>query len=225
MKRAGVRAIRSAVWAAVLAGTLAGCVPLVVGGGMATTALSVADRRTTGTQVEDQGIELRAQDRIALAMGDRSRTSVTSYNRKVLITGEVRNAQDKEEISRIVREVNNVDQVFNEVEVVPFMSSISQRSKDTMLTGQVKASLLNAKDLQGSAVKVVTELNVVYLMGIVTERESRRAAEIARGVNDVRKVVRLFEVTTEDALANYMPNNAPVTRDGTEQDVPPTSYR
>ncbi|MEG2049999.1 MAG: BON domain-containing protein, partial [Comamonas sp.] len=92
-------------------------------------------------------------------------------------------------------------------------SSLSQRSKDTMLTSQVKGSIINARDLQASAIKVVTEMNVVYLLGIVTEREAKRAAEIARGVNDVRKVVRVFELTTEDALANYMPGNAPVTRD------------
>lgn len=214
MKRMGSRLACAAVAVAALAGALSGCVPLVVGGGMATAALSAADRRTTGTQVEDQGIELRAQDRIRQSpLNERARVVITSFNRKVLITGEVRNAQDKQEAERIVREVNNVDGVYNELEVTPFLSSIGQRSKDTMLTSQVKGSLINARDLQASAIKVVTEMNVVYLLGIVTERESKRAAEIARGVNDVRKVVRVFELTTEDALANYMPGNAPVTRD------------
>jgi len=214
MKRMGSRWACAALVAATMVGTLSGCVPLVVGGGMATAALSAADRRTTGTQVEDQGIELRAQDRIRQALGDKVRTNVTSFNRKVLVTGEAATAQDKQEIERIVRDVNSVDGVFNEVEVMPFTSSLSQRSKDTLITGQVKASLLNAKDIQASAIKVVTELNVVYLLGIVTERESRRAAEIARGINDVRKVVRLFEITSDDALANYMPGSGPVTRDG-----------
>jgi osmotically-inducible protein OsmY len=82
-----------------------------------------------------------------------------------------------------------------------------------MLTGQVKASLVNAKDISSSAIKVVTENNVVYLMGIVTPRESKRAAEIARGVNDVSKVVRLFEVISEDELAAMTPKAAPVTED------------
>lgn len=214
MKRMGSRWITTALAAAAVTGALSGCVPLVVGGGMATAALSAADRRTTGTQVEDEGIELRALDRIRQAgLGDKVRINVTSFNRKALITGEATSDQAKQEVERLVRDTNNVRGVYNEVEVTPFISSLTQRSKDTMLTAQVKASLLNAKDIQASAIKVVTEMHVVYLMGIVTERESKRAAEIARGVNDVRKVVRLFEVTTEDALANYMPGTAPVTRD------------
>lgn len=214
MKRMGSRWITTALAAAAVTGALSGCVPLVVGGGMATAALSAADRRTTGTQVEDEGIELRAQDRIRQAgLGDKVRINVTSFNRKALITGEATTDQAKQEVERLVRDTNNVRGVYNEVEVTPFISSLTQRSKDTMLTAQVKGSLLNAKDIQASAIKVVTEMHVVYLMGIVTERESKRAAEIARGVNDVRKVVRLFEVTTEDALANYMPGTAPVTRD------------
>ena len=218
MKRMGSRWISVALVAAAITGTLSGCVPLVVGGAMATGALSAADRRTTGTQVEDEGIELRAQDRIRQSnLGDKVRINVTSFNRKALITGEATSDQAKQEVERIVRDTNNVHGVYNEIEVSPFISSLAQRSKDTLITGQVKASLLNAKDIQASAIKVVTELKVVYLMGIVTERESKRAAEIARGVNDVRKVVRLFEVTTEDALANYMPGTAPVTRDPTAE--------
>ena len=214
MKRMGSRLACAALAAAALTAGLSGCVPLVVGGAMATGALSAADRRTTGTQVEDQGIELRAQDRIRQSpLNERARITITSFNRKVLIAGEVRNEQDKQEAGRIVREVNNVDGIYNELEVTPFSSSLGQRSKDTMLTSQVKGSIINARDLQASAIKVVTEMNVVYLLGIVTEREAKRAAEIARGVNDVRKVVRVFELTTEDALANYMPGNAPVTRD------------
>lgn len=214
MKRTGSRWISVVVAAAAVTGALSGCVPLVVGGGMATAALSAADRRTTGTQVEDEGIELRAQDRIRQSgLGDKVRINVTSFNRKALLTGEATSDQAKQEVERLVRDTNNVRGVYNEIEVSPFISSLTQRSKDTLITGQVKASLLNAKDIQASAIKVVTEMHVVYLMGIVTERESKRAAEIARGVNDVRKVVRLFEVTTEDALANYMPGTAPVTRD------------
>lgn len=213
MKRMRSRLVCAALAVAAVTGTLSGCVPLVVGGAMATGALSAADRRTTGTQVEDEGIELRAQDRVRQsAIADKVRINVTSFNRKALVTGEVSTDQLKQEVERIVRETSNVQGVYNEVQISPFISSISQRSKDTMITGQVKASLLNAKDLQASAIKVVTEMNVVYLMGIVTEREAKRAAEVARGINDVRKVVRLFEITTEDALATYMPN-APVTRD------------
>lgn len=214
MKRMGSRLACAALVVAAVTGSLSACVPLVVGGGMTTAALSAADRRTTGTQVEDEGIELRAQDRIRQSpVNEKVRINITSFNRKVLITGEATSDQAKQEVDRIVRDTNNVGTVFNEVEVTPFISSIGQRSKDTLITGQVKASLLNANDLQASAIKVVTEMHVVYLMGIVTERESRRAAEIARGINDVRKVVRLFEVVSEDALANYMPKAAPVSQD------------
>lgn len=215
MKRTGSsRWVCMALATAGMVGALSGCVPLVVGGGMATAALSAADRRTTGAQVEDQGIELRASDRIRQSpLGDQVRVNTTSYNRKVLISGEARTEKDKQEVERLVREVNNVEGVFNELEMLPFTSSLTQRGKDSIITTQVKASLLDSKDLQASAIKVVTENKVVYLLGIVTERESKRAAEVARGINDVRKVVRLFEITTEDALANYMPGTAPVTRD------------
>ena len=197
---------------AALGGALSGCVALV-GGGAAVAGMSAVDRRTTGTQVEDQGIELRAGNRIGEVMGDKARASVTSYNRVVLLTGQAGNATDKATIEKLVREQTTVRQVYNEIEVAPFTATLGQRSQDSLITTKVKASLVNAKDISSSAIKVVTENNVVYLMGIVTPRESKRAAEIARGVNDVTKVVRLFEVISEDELANMNPQAAPVTED------------
>jgi osmotically-inducible protein OsmY len=197
---------------AALGGALSGCVALV-GGGAAVAGMSAVDRRSTGTQVEDQGIELRAGNRIGEVMGDKAKASVTSYNRMVLLTGQAGNATDKASIEKLVREQSTVRQVYNEIEVAPFTATLGQRSQDTMITTKVKASLVNAKDISSSAIKVVTENNVVYLMGIVTPRESKRAAEIARGVNDVTKVVRLFEVITEDELAAMTPKSAPVTDD------------
>lgn len=205
----------AALLAAVLGGALSGCVALV-GGGAAMAGMSAIDRRTTGTQVEDQGIELRSGNRIAETMGDKARVEVTSYNRQVLLTGQAGNATDKQTIERLVREQPTVRNVYNEIEVAPFTATLGQRSKDTMITGQVKASLVNAKDISASAIKVVTENNVVYLMGIVTPREAKRAAEIARGVNDVSKVVRLFEVVSEEELASMQPKSAPVTQDGSD---------
>lgn len=205
----------AALLAAVLGGALSGCVALV-GGGAAMAGMSAIDRRTTGTQVEDQGIELRSGNRIAETMGDKARVEVTSYNRQVLLTGQAGNATDKQTIERLVREQPTVRNVYNEIEVAPFTATLGQRSKDTMITGQVKASLVNAKDISASAIKVVTENNVVYLMGIVTPREAKRAAEIARGVNDVSKVVRLFEVVSEDELAAMQPKSAPVSQDGSD---------
>ena len=202
---------------AALGGALSGCVALV-GGGAAVAGMSAVDRRTTGTQVEDQGIELRAGNRIGEVMGDKARASVTSYNRMVLLTGQAGNATDKATIEKLVREQATVRQVYNEIEVAPFTATLGQRSQDSLITTKVKASLVNAKDISSSAIKVVTENNVVYLMGIVTPRESKRAAEIARGVNDVTKVVRLFEVITEEELAAMTPKPAPVTDDKASSD-------
>ena len=198
--------------AIVLGSALGGCVALV-GGGAAVAGMSALDRRTTGTQVEDEGIELRAGNRIGEVIGDKARVSVTSYNRIVLLTGQAGNDTDKQSIEKLVREQVQVRNVFNESEVAPFTATLSQRSNDTVTTGQVKASLVQAKDISSSSIKVVTENNVVYLMGIVTARESTRAAEIARGINGVTKVVRLFEIISEDDLAAMRPASAPEIKD------------
>lgn len=198
--------------AIVMGSALGGCVALV-GGGAAVAGMSVLDRRTTGTQVEDEGIELRAGNRIGEVMGEKARVSVTSYNRIVLLTGQAGNDTDKQTIEKLVREQAQVRNVFNEIEVAPFTATLSQRSKDTVTTGQVKASLVQAQDISSSSIKVVTENNVVYLMGIVTTRESTRAAEIARGINGVTKVVRLFEIISEEDLAGMKPVSAPEIKD------------
>ncbi|MEN9463598.1 MAG: hypothetical protein RLZZ355_1528 [Pseudomonadota bacterium] len=164
-----------------------------MGGMMAT------DRRTTGTQVEDEGIELRAVNRIRETLGDRAHVNVTSFNRQVLLTGEVPTAQDRATVDQIVAGVNNVRSVVNDLAVMP-STSLGQRSNDVLITGKVRASFVDAKDVFASAYKVVTERNVVYLMGLVTPREATRATEIARGVGGVSKVVRVFEMITEDDL-------------------------
>ena len=205
------------VAAGMLAGSLSACVPLLVGGGAVTTALVASDRRTSGMYLEDERIEQSAAAQLREKLTNGARASVTSFNRLALITGEVRTAAEKAEIERIVAGVENVRTVVNELEVVPFISSITQRTKDTFITSKVKASIIDAKDLQANTIKVVTEMNVVYLMGIVTPREAKRAAEIARGVNDVRKVVRVFESITEEELANYKTRQAPVEQDPAAQ--------
>lgn len=207
------RAAGMVIAGSLLAGSLAGCVPLVVGSSAVTTALVASDRRTSGMYLEDERIEQSAAAKLRENLANGSRASVTSFNRLALITGEVRTAAEKEAVERLVRSVENVRTVVNELEVVPFISSITQRTKDTFITSKVKASIIDAKDLQANTIKVVTEMNVVYLMGIVTPRESKRAAEIARGVNDVRKVVRVFESISEDELASYNARPAPVEQD------------
>lgn len=217
MKEQWRRTGLAVVAASMLAGSLTACVPLLVGGGAVTTALVVSDRRTSGMYLEDERIEQKSAALLRDVLKNGQRVSVTSFNRLALVTGEVRTAAEKEQMGQIVASVENVRNVINELEVVPFVSSITQRSKDTFITSKVKASLLDAKDLQVNTIKVVTEMNVVYLMGLVTPRESKRAAEIARGVNDVRKVVRVFESISEAELANYQPKSAPVTQDPAAQ--------
>lgn len=214
------RAVCSSLAVVLLGGALSACVPLVVGGGMVAGTLVAVDRRTAGTQVEDESIEVKAASRIRETLGDKARINVTSYNRQVLLTGEVGNETDKQTLGRLVESVDNVRAVVNEAVVAPFTATLSQRSGDTFITGKVRASLMDAKDIQASAIKVTTENKVVYLMGIVTPREAKRAAEIARGVNDVVKVVRVFEVVSEDDLARYQPKQAPVTTDSSPPVAP-----
>ena len=208
-----IRTLGAVLAAATLIGSLAACVPLVVGGGAVVGTLVAVDRRTAGTQVEDEGIELRSVNRIREALGERAHVNVTSYNRQVLLTGEVPTAADSQKVEQIVLAVENVRSVVNDLGVMA-SSSLSQRSKDTFITGKVRASLVDAKDLTASAFKVVTERNVVYLMGRVTPREAKRSAEIARGVDGVHKVVRVFELVTEEELARGLPAQpAPVSQD------------
>ena len=212
MKHPMMRTLCSMLTAATLAGGLAACVPLVIGGGAVVGTMVAIDRRTTGTQVEDEGIELRSVNRIREALGERTHVNVTSYNRQVLLTGEVPTAADSQKVEQTVLAVENVRSVVNDLGVMA-NSSLSQRSKDSFITGKVRASLVDAKDLTASAFKVVTERNVVYLMGRVTPREAKRSAEIARGVDGVHKVVRVFEVISEEELSRMAPQPAPVSQD------------
>ena len=201
-----------AVCAAMLTATaLTACIPLVAGG-VASGALLAADRRTSGAQLEDEGIELRALNRIRTNIGERVHVNLTSYNRQVLLTGEVPSAQDKAAVEQIVAKVENVSGVVNDLEVAS-ASTLGQRSSDTLVTGRVKAALIDARDLQFNAFKVVTERGVVYLLGRVTQREADRATAVARSTTDVQKVVRVFEIISEAELARLQPApaKAPVT--------------
>jgi osmotically-inducible protein OsmY len=184
--------------AAILAATLSACVPLVLGGA-AVGAMVAVDRRTSGAQLEDESIELRAASRLRDAFGDRARISVTSYNRQVLLTGEVSNEQIKQQAEQLVSRVENVRSVVNEIAVLGG-ATLTQRSSDVLVTGKVKASLVDAKDLYVGAFKVVTERGTVYLMGRVTQREADRATAITRQVSGVQRVVRLFEIISDEEL-------------------------
>ena len=192
---------------ATLGGTLTACVPMVMGGAV-TGGLVATDRRTSGAQLEEEGIELRAASRIRDNLGERVHVNVTSYNRRVLITGEVPSAQDRQLVEQVVSRVDNVQWVVNELAVLG-KSTLTQRANDTLVDGKVKAGFVDAKDLFANAFKVVTERGIVYLMGRVTQREADRATEIARSTSGAQKVVRVFEIISEDELRNLLPQPAP----------------
>lgn len=190
--------ILAALSAASLAGALSACAPLVIGGA-AVGALVVVDRRTTGSVVEDERIELRSASLMRETFGDRAHVNINSYNRQALLTGEVPNEQARQQAEQIVSRVENVKGVVNELAVMG-ATSLAARSNDTLITGKVKASLVDASDLQATAFKVTTERGVVYLMGRVTQREADRATQITRTIGGVQRVVRIFEYIDEDEL-------------------------
>lgn len=195
------RQIQTVVYGAALLASLvslSACAPLIVGGAVMTGVMA-SDRRTTGTLVEDESIEIKVASAVRKEMGDRIHLNVTSFNRQVLLTGEVRTAADKERAEKLAQSQENVTSVVNDLAVMP-VSSLTQRSKDTVITGQVKAAFVDAKDMQVNAIKVVTERGIVYLMGRVTSREAKRATDIARGIGGVTKVVRVFEEISEQEL-------------------------
>ena len=187
--------------------SLSGCFPLMVGGAFVGTGLVATDRRTSGSLVEDEGIELRAASRIRENLGERVHVNVTSYNRQVLLTGEVPNLQDKQLIEKIVAGVDNVRNIVNELEVMG-NTTLTQRSSDTLVTGRAKAALVDAKDLFASAFKLTTERGTVYVMGRVTAREAKRATDIISGVSGVGRVVRILEIISEEELARTLPQPA-----------------
>jgi len=178
--------------------SLGACAPLMVGG-MVGGAMVASDRRTSGIQLEDEGIELRSANRIREMLGSRVHINVTSYNRQVLLTGEVPAQKDKDYANQLVSQVDNVRSVVNELVIAP-TSSIADRSMDTLISGKVKASMVDSKDIFANAFKVVTERGIVYLMGRVTPREAQRATDITRGIGGVAKVVRVFEDISEEEL-------------------------
>ncbi|CAN5158710.1 BON domain-containing protein [soil metagenome] len=203
MNHGTMKRLACAIGAAVLlTGALSACVgPLIVGGAMVGGSLVATDRRTSGAQLDDEAIELRAANQIRSNLGTRVRVSVTSYNRQVLLTGEVPNLQDKQRVEQVVNAVDSVASVVNELAVLN-SPSLMDRSSDALLTGRIKAMLLDTRDLQSNAFKVVTERNISYLMGRVTQREADRATEVVRATPGVQKVVRIFEIITEQELKN-----------------------
>jgi osmotically-inducible protein OsmY len=207
---------------AALAGGLSACAPLIIGGA-AVGAIMTFDRRTSGAQLEDEGIELRGASRLREAMGS-AHVNITSYNRQVLLTGEVPNEQAKQTAEQVVSRVDNVKGVVNDLAVMA-NTTLAQRSSDTLITGKVKASLVDDSNLYVGAFKVVTERGVVYLMGRVTQREADRATQLARTIGGVQRVIRIFEIISDEELRRLVPqlNTAPRSTPAPVETAPPAS--
>lgn len=201
--RWGHRVAMAALLGASVVGGLAGCAAVVIGG-VVTAGMAATDRRTLGAQTEDQAIELRGASVVRELVGDRANVSVTAYNRAVLLTGEVPNEADRAAVAAAVGRVENVRSVLNEVAVMG-NSSLTARSSDTLITGRVRAAFVDDKELFANAFKVHTQRGVVYLMGRVTQREANRATEAARGISGVQRVVRVFELISEEDLKRMLP--------------------
>jgi osmotically-inducible protein OsmY len=180
--------------AACIAGSmlLTGCAPVIVAAGVGGAAMVATDRRTTGTQVDDETIELKVSNQANTQFGDRIHINVTSYNGVVLLTGEVPDQGIWASIGAIAKNTEKVNSVQNELVVAP-LANYTSRSNDAYITSKVKSRMLEANKFPPNAVKVVTERSVVYLMGIVTKDEGNAAGEIAASTSDVVRVVKIFE--------------------------------
>jgi osmotically-inducible protein OsmY len=187
--------------------SLQGCVPLMVGA-TAVGTMAAVDRRTLGTQTDDKSIEIKGEGRASKITGDKGRVAVTSYNRLVLLTGEVTDEKMKTEVEQQIATLPGVKSIENDLVVAP-VSSVNARSSDLLITSKVKASIIDTKDLYLSAFKIHTDRGIVYLMGRVTQREARLGAEVARNAaGNIKKVVKLFEYISEDDLLELQPKPA-----------------
>ena len=177
---------------------LQGCFP-VVATGVGMGAMMAADRRSSGSYVEDEGLEWKVQNRIAEKFGDRVHVNATSFNRNVLLSGEVPDDATRAEVDRIAASVPNVRAITNDLQVAG-IASLTSRSNDVVITSKVKARFVDAATFGAHHVKVVTEAGTVYLMGLVTREEADKATELARTTSGVRKVIRVFEyISPEEA--------------------------
>lgn len=182
---------------------LSACAPAMFGGVIG-TAMVASDRRSSGAQVDDESIEVRGASAMRENFGTKTHINITSYNRQVLLTGEVANDQQRTQAEQLVTKLPNVRSIVNELAVGP-ASTMGERSSDAVITARVKAAMVDSEDVFANVYKVVTERGTVYLMGRVTQREAQRATEVARSVGGVKRVVRVFEFLTEDELRAIQP--------------------
>lgn len=177
---------------------LQGCFPAVVAGA-AVGVMSMHDRRTTGTQTDDETTEWRARGRVPEQFKAQSRVNFTSYNRRLLITGEVPSEEAKAAIEAEARRIEGVREIYNELVIAP-ASTLRQRSNDSFIDSKVKARLVDSNQVSANHIKVVTERGATYLMGVVNEREAGVAVSVARTTAGVRKVVNILEVLPDDEI-------------------------
>jgi len=209
------RPLAMSVLCGAMLASLSGCVALVAGGAISGT-LAATDRRTLGAQTEDRAIEVKGGIKLNNVVGDAGHININSFNRRALLTGEVRDEAMKASAERELRGVEGVISVINELEVAG-PASYTSRSNDALITTKVKASLVDKKDISANSYQVVTERGAVYLQGRVTEREGQIGADVARGVSGVTKVVKVFEYITEEEWKSYQPapakgDNAPASQ-------------
>ncbi|WP_312435956.1 BON domain-containing protein [Janthinobacterium sp.] len=195
------RPLATALLCGAMLTSLTGCIELMVGGAVM-SGVAAADRRTLGAQTEDKAIAVKGEARMPAITGDVGHVNVTSFNRRVLLSGEVRDEAMKAAAEREVRTIDGVQSVYNEL-VIAGPASYTSRSNDALITTKVKASLVDMKTISAASFKVVTESGTVFLMGRVTQREGTVAADVARGVGGVQKVVKLLDYISEEELKQF----------------------
>lgn len=178
---------------------LQGCLPAVVATGAAVGVMSIHDRRTTGTQTDDETTEWRAAGRVPEHIKAASRINFTSYNRRLLISGEVPNAEARASVVAEARKLEGVREVYDEL-TVGAKATLANRSNDSFIDSKVKARLVDSNQVSANHIKVVTENGATYLMGLVNEREAKVAVAVARTTAGVRKVINLLEVLPDEDI-------------------------
>lgn len=215
--------------AALLVSALPACAPLVIGAIAAGTAIVATDRRSTGAQIDDQAIQLRLSNELGTAFKSNPNEvhiSINSYERKVLLTGEVPTEQAKAQAGEIAARSLNVRAVVNEL-VVAKPSTLGQRTNDATLGTKVRAQFVNTKEIPFNSISIVTERGIVYLMGFVTAKEGEVAAYVASRVAGVQQVVKVFDFGTPEEVqqrrlgASQPP--APATTAAPAASAPPAS--
>ena len=185
--------------AVLITSQISACAVVAVGG-VAAGATVAADRRSPGVQAIDKGIELEAENALAKRFGDNAHINVTSFNQKVLLTGEVKDADIKADAAAYVKAMKNARSVFNELVVGP-NSSYTARANDSYLESKIKTQMIFTDQLPSNSMAIVAEGSSVYLMGILTQNEADMAKKVASNTNGVKDVYAYFDIISEEEKA------------------------